>query len=185
VTLVLALAPVSAGRVGEQAAKTAIIVLVLLVGFRVTGKREISQFNVYDLAMIMALSNAVQNAMTGGLGNLPIGLVTSATVVLTAWILSRVLARRPRLERQVLGSPVLLVNHGQVLDARLRQQHVSPEELDEACREHGVSGPPDCRMVVLEIDGSISVVPADDDRPEGRRSTPRARSRRPRRRPRG
>ena len=78
---VLALAPVSATRVAEQAAKTAVVVVVLLVGFRLTGKRGLSQFNVYDLAMIIALSNAVQNAMTGGLGNLPIGLATSSTVL--------------------------------------------------------------------------------------------------------
>jgi len=183
VTLVLALAPVSAGQVGEQAAKTVIIVLFLLVGFRITGKREISQFNIYDLAMIMALSNAVQNAMTGGLGNLAIGLATSATVVLTAWLLSRVLAHRPRLEQHVLGAPVVLVNHGQVLDARLRREHVSADELDEACREHGVDGPRDCRLVVLEIDGSISVVPTDDhDRSEGRPPPSRGGSRRRRRR---
>ena len=162
-TLVLALAPVSAGRVGEQAAKTAIIVVVLLVGFRLTGRREIAQFNVYDLAMLMALSNGVQNAMTGGLGNLPIGLATSSTVIVTAWALSRVLARRPRLEQRVLGSPVLLVNDGRVIDARLRQEHVSREELDEACREHGVGSPEGCRLVVLEIDGSLSVVPGDAD----------------------
>jgi uncharacterized membrane protein YcaP (DUF421 family) len=177
VTLVLALAPVSAGRVGEQAAKTAIIVVVLLVAFRATGKREIAQFNVYDLAMLMALSNAVQNAMTGGLGNLPVGLATSSTVVVTAWALSRVLARRPRLEAQVLGSPVLLVNDGHVLEARLRHQHVSHEELDEACREHGVDGPHDCRLVVLEMDGSLSVVPADAHD----RDRSSSRSRRPRR----
>jgi uncharacterized membrane protein YcaP (DUF421 family) len=180
VTLVLALAPVTAGRVGEQAVKTAIIVVILLVAFRATGKREIAQFNVYDLAMLMALSNAVQNAMTGGLGNLPVGLATSTTVVVTAWALSRVLARRPRLEAQVLGSPVLLVNDGHVLEARLRHEHVSREELDEACREHGVDGPRDCRLVVLEMDGSLSVVPADAHD----RARSSSRSRRPRR-PRG
>ena len=130
-TLVLALAPVSAGRVGEQAAKTAIIVIVLLVGFRVTGKRGIAQFNIYDLAVLMALSNAGQNAMTGGLGNLPIGLATTSTVVIAAWALSRVLARRPQLEQRVLGTAVPLVNDGRVIDARLRQEHVSREELDE------------------------------------------------------
>ena len=105
VSLVLASAPVSASRVGEQAAKTFILVVVLLVAFRVTGKREIAQFTVYDLAMVMALSNAVQNAMTGGLGNFAIGLVTSSTLVLTAWVISRVIARQPRLEADVLGHP--------------------------------------------------------------------------------
>jgi uncharacterized membrane protein YcaP (DUF421 family) len=158
VTLVVALAPVSASRVGEQAAKTLIIVVVLLIGFRITGKRELSQFNVYDLAMIMALSNAVQNAMTGGLGNLPIGLVTSSTVVLAAWAISWVLSRRSRLETRVLGSPVLLVNDGHVIEDRLRREHVSPDELDEACRERGMDSPHDARLVVLEVDGSISVV---------------------------
>lgn len=158
-TLVVALAPVSASRVGEQAAKTLIIVVVLLIGFRITGKRELSQFNVYDLAMIMALSNAVQNAMTGGLGNFPVGLVTSSTIVVTAWVISRLVARRHWLATEVLGTPTLLVNDGHVLTARLRDAHVTPAELSEACREHGVGDPGDCHLVVLEIDGSISVVP--------------------------
>jgi uncharacterized membrane protein YcaP (DUF421 family) len=159
VSVVIALAPVSAGRVGEQAAKTFILVIVLLIAFRVTGKREISQFTVYDLAMIIALSNAVQNSMTGGLGNFPIGLATSSTIVVTAWGISRLLARRPRLATQLLGTPTLLVNDGRVLTARLRDAHVTPDEVSEACREHGVGGPRDCHLVVLEIDGSISVVP--------------------------
>lgn len=172
--LVLALAPVTAGRVGEQAAKTFILVIVLLVGFRVTGKRELSQFTVYDLAMIIALSNAVQNAMTGGLGNFPIGLATSATIVIAAWAISRVLARRPRLAAAVLGTPTLLVHEGQVLRPRLREARVTPEQLDEACREHGVDGPDDCRLVVLEIDGSISVVAraSEGDAPPAPRRRP-------------
>jgi uncharacterized membrane protein YcaP (DUF421 family) len=179
-TLVLALAPVSASRIGEQAAKTLIVVVVLLIGFRLTGKRELAQFNVYDLAMIMALSNAVQNAMTGGLGNLPIGLATSSTVVLAAWAISRVLARRSTLEARVLGSPVLLVNDGHVLEDRLRHQHVSPDELNEACRERGMDSPRDARLVVLEVDGSISVVAKPATRTD--RSSPEGRPRRVRRR---
>jgi uncharacterized membrane protein YcaP (DUF421 family) len=159
VSVIVALAPVSAGRVGEQAAKTVILVIVLLIGFRISGKREMSQFTVYDLAMIIALSNAVQNAMTGGLGNFPIGLATSSTIVVTAWAISRLLARRPRLATEVLGTPTLLVNDGRVLTARLRDAHVTPDELSEACREHGVGDASDCHLVVLEIDGSISVIP--------------------------
>ncbi|HEV2309223.1 MAG TPA: YetF domain-containing protein [Acidimicrobiia bacterium] len=158
----LALAPVSGTRVAEQAAKTVVVVVVLLAGFRLVGKRGLAQFNVYDLAMIMALSNAVQNAMTGGLGNLPIGLATSSTVLLVTWLLARLLARDTALERHILGSPTVLVNRGQVLAAHLRRQRVTEGQLDEACREHGVRGPEDCRLVVLEVDGSLSVVPAPD-----------------------
>jgi uncharacterized membrane protein YcaP (DUF421 family) len=178
VTLVLALAPLSATRVGEQAAKTCILVIVLLVGFRITGKREIAQFTVYDLAMVIALSNAVQNAMTGGLGNFEVGLVTSTTLVVTAWGISRLIARRPRLAAEVLGTPTLLVNDGQVLKARCRNANVTPDELSEACREHGVGGPDDCHLAVLEVDGSISIVPKSEaasarpERPTRRRPGP-------------
>jgi uncharacterized membrane protein YcaP (DUF421 family) len=178
VTLVLALAPLSATRVGEQAAKTCILVIVLLVGFRITGKREIAQFTVYDLAMVIALSNAVQNAMTGGLGNFEVGLVTSTTLVVTAWGISRLIARRPRLAAEVLGTPTLLVNDGRVLTARCRNANVTPDELSEACREHGVGGPDDCHLAVLEVDGSISIVPRSEaasarpERPTRRRPGP-------------
>lgn len=157
--LLAAVPPIGPGVLVEHAAKTLIIVLVLIAGFRLLGKREMSQLNIYDLALLMAISNAVQNAMTGGLGNLTAGLVTSATVVVTAWALIRLLARRPGLERRVLGSPVLLVHDGRVFRDRMRRQRVTVAELDQAIREHGLQGSNDAGMVVLEVDGSLSVVP--------------------------
>jgi uncharacterized membrane protein YcaP (DUF421 family) len=170
---VLAIASVSAGHVAQQCAKSLIIVLVLFVGFRVAGKRELSQLNVYDLAMLIALSNAVQNAMTAGLGNLSVGLATSSTVVVSAWAVTRVLARRPRLERQLLGTPTLLVFNGKILVDRLRREEVTDEQLAEACRERGIDNPSKAKSVVLEVDGSISVIPETskpaDKRPNKRR----------------
>jgi len=164
--------------VGQHAAKTLIVVVVLLIGFRLTGKRELSQFNVYDLAMLMALSNAVQNAMTGGLGSLPVGLATSSTVVATAWVISRFLSRRARLEPRVLGSPILLVRDGRVMPSRLKRGRVTREELDEACRSRGLASPRDAALAVLEIDGSISVIPAERSRADRWRPPRRPRTRR-------
>ena len=128
------LPPISAHRVLVQAIKTLIVFVLLVIGFRVLGKREAAQLNVYDLAMLMALANAVQNAMTGGLGNFPIGLATSSTLVVAAFILTRIIVRRPAMERRVVGAPVLLVNRGQVLPQRMRRNLITPAELDEACR---------------------------------------------------
>jgi len=154
-----ALAPVTAHVVGVQVIKTLIILVVLVAGFRVFGKREAAQLNVYDLAMLMALANAVQNSMTGGLGNLPVGLATSAAILVAAFVVTRVTARRPRLEQRLIGSPTLLVNHGQVLAPRLRRQRVSSDDLAAACRQYGLAGPEDADLAVLEVDGSISIVP--------------------------
>ncbi|MFI5041194.1 MAG: DUF421 domain-containing protein [Acidimicrobiales bacterium] len=163
--VVAALRPVSAYRVEVQAIKSLIVFVLLVVGFRLLGKREAAQLNIYDLAMLMALANAVQNAMTGGLGNLPIGLATSSTVLVAAWAISRIFRRHPEMERRFVGSPSILVRDGQLLHSRLRRQRVTGSELLEACRQHGIEGPADCALAVLEVDGSISIVRRKPDAP--------------------
>jgi len=178
---VTALAPVTAHVVGVQVIKTLIILTVLVGGFRVFGKREASQLNVYDLAMLMALANGVQNSMTGGLGNLPVGLATSSAILLAAFLLTRVAARRPRLEQRLIGSPTLLLNQGQLLTTHMRRQRISSEDLEAACRQCGLASPADAALAVLEVDGSISVVP--NSRPGPPPSAPASAPRAPRRRP--
>jgi len=161
-TAVLALARAGPAVLTVQAAKTFVMVVFLIVAFRLTGKREVSQLTVYDLAMLMALSNAVQNAMTAGRGNLGVGLVSSTVVVVVAWALTRGLTYRPSWDRLVLGTPSLLAYDGRVLAGEMRRERITQSELDEAIREHGIKGIADVFMAVLEVDGSISVLPKED-----------------------
>jgi uncharacterized membrane protein YcaP (DUF421 family) len=144
--------------VGAHALKTLIILCVLVVGYRVLGKRSMAQLNVYDLAMLIALSNAVQNAMTGGLGSLWVGLATSSTIVIAAWALTRIVLRSNRLESAVVGSPAILVNHGQVIRRQLRHERVTEEELNAACRARGIENVDDVELAILEVDGTITVI---------------------------
>ncbi|MHB8510721.1 MAG: DUF421 domain-containing protein [Actinomycetota bacterium] len=154
-------APVSASGVGAYALKTLILVVVLGIGLRLLGKREMAQLNLFDLAMVIAVSNAVQNAMTGGRGNLPIGLATSSVIVVAAWTLSRVFVRRPSVERRIVGIPSILVRNGVALTDRLRRERITEEELAAALREHGVNEVVDVALAVLEVDGSITVIPKE------------------------
>lgn len=155
----MSLPPVSPSDLAVQAAKTVIVFAVIGTALRLLGKREASQLNVYDLAMLMALANAVQNAMTAGRGNLGIGLVTSATVVLTAWALSRLMVRPPTAERLITGSPSLLVYNGHLMADRLRRERLTVEDLDAALRAYGLTDLSQVRTAVLEVDGSISMIP--------------------------
>src|SRR5580658_2118948 len=92
------------------AGKTAVILVALVIIYRLLGKRELGQMNAYDLATIVAVSNAVQNGMTAGRGELLIGLVTSSTLILLAFLIMRVFVRHPLGERLLLGQPVLLLS---------------------------------------------------------------------------
>lgn len=143
------------------ACKTAVIMVFLFVAFRLLGKRQVAQLNLYDLVMIMAVANSVQNAMTGGRGNLSVGLVTSGTVILIAWFATRLFIHAPNLEERCIGTPTVLVNHGRVLASRLHRERISQEELMAAIRGHGLTRANQVKLAVLEVDGSISVVPKE------------------------
>lgn len=140
--------------------RTAVIYLVILVGLRLAGKREIGQMTVFDLVVLLLLANAVQNAMVGPDTSLVGGLIAAAVLLVLNAVVARLRLRWPRLRRIVEGSPTLLVLHGEVIADHLRREGLDQETLEAALREHGVADLSDVEMAVLEIDGSISVVPA-------------------------
>jgi uncharacterized membrane protein YcaP (DUF421 family) len=142
--------------------RTAVIYLVILVGLRLAGKREIGQMTVFDLVVLLLIANAVQNAMVGPDTSLAGGVLAAVVLLFLNAVVARLRLRWPRLRRMVEGSPTLLVLHGEVIADHLRREGLDQETLEAALREHGVADLSDVEMAVLEIDGSISVVPAGE-----------------------
>ncbi len=145
----------------QIALRTAAIYLVVLLLLRVAGKRELGQMTPFDLVVILLISNAVQNAMTGPDTSLTGGVVAAATLIVVNLVVSRVGRRIPFLSRAFSGSPTLLVNDGEVIQSHLRREDVTVEEIEMAAREHGVGSLDEVRAAILEIDGSISVIPKE------------------------
>ena len=141
------------------AARTLIVLVCIMAGFRVLGKRQIGQMNIYDLALVMAIANAVQNAMTHGNGNLSVGIVSAGTLLLTGWVLTVVFVRLPKLEERLIGTPTVLVNDGHILEERMHREKVTHECLMTVLRQHSLTDVRQVMMAVLEVDGSISIVP--------------------------
>jgi uncharacterized membrane protein YcaP (DUF421 family) len=142
------------------ALRTAAIYLVILVGLRLAGKREIGQMTVFDLVVLLLLANAVQNAMVGPDTSLTCGILAALVLLALNAVVARLRLRWPRLRRMIEGSPTLLVLHGEVITEHMRREGLDQETLEAALREHGVANLGDVEMAVLEIDGSISMVPA-------------------------
>lgn len=153
----------------QTIARTAIIYLVMLVGLRLAGKREIGQLTVFDLVVLLLISNSVQNAMVGDDRSVTGGLVAAAMLLLLDRGVSALGLRSPRLRRAIEGSPTLLILHGQLLRDHLRKEGLDEETLQAALREHGVQDSAEVEMAVLEIDGSISVVPINQETKRVRR----------------
>ena len=62
----------------------------------------------------------------------------------------------------LIGTPTLLVHDGQMVHANLVREGIVEDEVLEALREHGVDSPAHVKLAVLEVDGTISVVPMSD-----------------------
>lgn len=143
-------------------ARTLIVYLVLLLGMRLTGKREVGQMTPFDLVLLLLISNAVQNAMTGPDTSVSGGIVAAATLLLVNTFLTRLIWRRRRLRKLIEGTPRMLIHSGHVIEENLAKENLTVDELHQALREHGVAGISDVGLAVLEVDGSISVLKKDE-----------------------
>ncbi len=142
------------------AGKTTIIYFFLVAGLRLMGKRELGQMNIYDLVLIIVLANAVQNSMVGSDSSLVGGIIAALTLLFWNRLLTLAMSRSSQLEHVMVGEPTLLVNDGEMIESHMRKEGVTPEQILAALREHGIKSVADARMCILEVDGTISVVPS-------------------------
>src|SRR3954463_16073566 len=91
---------------GEIALRTAIVYVLLLVLIRLAGKREIGQLTPFDLVVLLLISNAVQNAMTGPDTSVTGGAVAAVTLIVINACVARLRQRSMKFQRFVEGVPI-------------------------------------------------------------------------------
>jgi uncharacterized membrane protein YcaP (DUF421 family) len=147
------------------ALRTTVIYLLVLVGVRLSGKREVGQMTPFDLTLLLLLSNSVQNAMTGPDTSLLGGAVAATVLLVLNYLIANLSGANRRFRKFIQGEPAMLIHDGQIIEAHMAKEHVSMDELQTAMREHGISDYHLVAIGVLEIDGSISFLKYDDINP--------------------
>ncbi len=145
-------------QVGWIVVRTVIVYLFILSGFRLSGKREVGQLAPFDFALILLISNSVQNAMVGPDTSLVGGLVAAGVLLAVNYGLGHIVANNRTLEKLVRGEARILISRGHVYDENLKREGISHKELLQALRENGCASVQDCRLGVLEVDGTITVI---------------------------
>jgi uncharacterized membrane protein YcaP (DUF421 family) len=143
-------------------ARTAIVLIALLVGIRLFGKREMAGMTVFDLVVILALANAVQNAMTRGSGILGVGIVSAGTLLVVDRLLAALFVRKPSLETRLTGVPVVVVQNGRIEREPMQREGITTEEVMATVRSYGLNSLDQVRLAVLEADGTISIVSVEE-----------------------
>ncbi len=150
----------------QIALRTGVIYLVVLIGVRLSGKREVGQMTPFDLTLLLLLSNSVQNAMTGPDTSLIGGVVAASTLLVLNYVIGTFSGINRGFRRVVEGQPSLLIHDGKPIESHMAREHVSMDELDRAVREHGIAHCKDVALAVLEVDGSISCLKYDEIKPD-------------------
>ena len=153
----------------ELVARTAIIYALFFGALRLSGKREIGQFTVFDLALVLLVANALQPAMTGADQSVPGGAIILATIFVLNRVVSEARIRIPFVRRVLEFKPTTIGRDGRWLRAELARQGLDQGDADAALRQHGLEGVGQMKLATLEEDGSISIVPADGGAVESRR----------------
>ena len=137
-----------------------LVIYVFLIGIlRATGKRQIGQMNPFDLVLLMVVSNAVQNSMNGGDNSVLAGMILSVTLVAANWLVGKAAVSNKVFGKSMQGEPRVLVHDGSVNLKALNEENISHQDLMLAIREAGIADTLEVRSAILEVNGSISVIP--------------------------
>ncbi len=132
---------------------------VLLVMFlRISGKRTLSKMNAFDLIVNVALGSTLATVMLSH--DVPVANGALALILLIAlqFIITWASVRMRWVRQIVTGEPVMLLYRGEFLSSSQRRARVTDDEVRAAVRERGMMSLQDVEAVVLETDGSLSVV---------------------------
>ena len=99
---------------------------------RLSGKREVGQMTPFDLTLLLLLSNAVQNAMTGPDTSVVGGVVAASTLLLMNYLVAELSGGNRRFRKLVQGQPSLLVHDGKIIAIHMAREHVTMDELQSA-----------------------------------------------------
>lgn len=141
----------------ELVGRGAFVYLAVLLLLRLTGKRQVGQLTPFDLVLLLLISEACSNALSGGDDSLLAALILVTTLLGLNLAIGWVSGRSVWVERMFEGRPRFLIKDGKVDYETLRRESLSKNELLSAIRQEGCFSPEEVEYAVLETSGRISV----------------------------
>jgi uncharacterized membrane protein YcaP (DUF421 family) len=149
----------SADAVGRVIATGAVCYLALVLMLRISGKRTLSKLNAFDLVVTVAMGSTLSAALLSSEVPVADGVTGFLVLVLGQWAITRLSILSPRFAEMVRSQPRVLLRDGEFVPAALKDERVTREEVLAAIRQAGLPRLQDVGAVVLETDGSVSVLP--------------------------
>lgn len=130
----------------------------LLLFVRISGKRTLSKLNAFDFVITVALGSTLSSVVLDKTVSLAEGVLAIGLLILLQYGISWSTVRWGPVERVVTSRPVLVVHRGVFLTRAMRDERVMEADVRAAIRASGKNDLREIVAVVLENDGSLSVI---------------------------
>ena len=135
--------------------------LLLILVIRVSGKRTLAKMNAFDLVVTVALGSTLATVLLSTDVSLSEGATALVLLIAAQFVVAWSTVNAAIVRRAVKSNSTLLLWQGRILSDALTRQRVTEGEVRQAIRSQGLGGLEKVAAVILETDGSFSVIPAD------------------------
>jgi uncharacterized membrane protein YcaP (DUF421 family) len=132
----------------------AFIVLVM----RVIGRRELSSMSPFDLILIIILGDAIQQGLTQDDYSVTGAIIAVATIASLQVFTSYLSFRSNRARKVLEGHPIVLVDHGKLVDQNLSRERMTADEVAAEMRTQQIASLDQVEWAILESNGSVSFI---------------------------
>ncbi len=136
------------------------IYAILLIIFRISGKRSLAQITTFDFVLLLVIGEATQQALLGDDFSLTNAFIVIITLLGLDIALSLLKQRSPKIELWLDDTPLIIVEDGRPLKERMAKARIDESDVLTAARElQGLERMDQIKYAVLERSGGVSVVP--------------------------
>nr|CAD6615760.1 hypothetical protein RNT25_02947 [arsenite-oxidising bacterium NT-25]CAD6618687.1 hypothetical protein RTCK_03671 [Rhizobium sp. TCK] len=134
----------------------------VILFIRISGKRTLAKLNAFDLVVTVALGSTLSSVLLQKSISLAQGVTALGLLIALQYLVTFLSVRSTRFAKLVRSQPSLLARHGTFYGDAMVRQRLTEDEVLSAVRAQGLQGLEHVEAVILESDGSLSIIPRQD-----------------------
>lgn len=151
----------------ESIVRTLIITILAYIGLiillRISGKRTLSKMNAFDFIVTIALGSTLATVLLNKSVALADGILAFALLIALQYLITYISVRSKKFSKLIKATPTLLLYNGEMITNAMVQERITKDEIYAVLREKGIDSIRETRAVVLETDGTLTVIKSSEE----------------------
>lgn len=141
--------------------RTILLYLILLIVFRLMGKREVGELSIVDLAIFVLMAEVAAIALDDIERHITKAVLPIVLLFIIQYLNSWIILKNKRLRDFIEGDPTMVIRDGWICEIEMKKQRYNLDDLLQQLREQGVGSVQDVAYAFLEQSGKLSIYEKD------------------------